>query len=105
MRIDHIRQCLRAKGAKPCHEQRVLRAWLAARALDSGTRRQSADDFLPLRLRDNLPVIAEELAGLATLRSEHPGADGSARLLIELADEVAGILSKVRTYLRAHDLI
>ena len=86
MRIDHIRQCLRAKGAKPCHEQRVLRAWLAARALDSGTRRQSADDFLPLRLRDNLPVIAEELAGLATLRSEHPGADGSARLLIELAD-------------------
>ncbi len=86
MRIDHIRQCLRAKGAKPCHEQRVLRAWLAACALDSGTRRQHAGDFLPLRLRDNLPVIAAELAGLAKLRSQHPGADGSARLLIELAD-------------------
>jgi 23S rRNA (adenine2503-C2)-methyltransferase len=64
----------------------VLRAWLAARALDSGARRQCAADFLPLRLRDNLPAIAAELAGLATLRSEHPGADGSARLLIELAD-------------------
>jgi 23S rRNA (adenine2503-C2)-methyltransferase len=86
MRIDHLRQCLRAKGAKPCHEQRVLRAWLAARALDSGSRRQRSDDFLPLRLRDTLPAIAAELAGLATLRSEHPGADGSARLLIELAD-------------------
>jgi len=86
MRIDHIRQCLRAKGAKACHEQRVLRAWLTARALDSGTRRQPAGDFLPLRLRENLPAIAAELAGLATLRSEHPGADGSARLLIELAD-------------------
>ena len=86
MRIDHLRQRLRAKGAKPGHEQRVLRAWLAARALDSGSRRQCSDDFLPLRLRDTLPAIAAELAGLATLRSEHPGADGSARLLIELAD-------------------
>jgi len=86
MRIDQICQQLRDKGAKPCHERRVLRAWLAARALDSGARRHKADDFLPLRLRETLPALAAELAGLATLHSEHPGADGSARLLIALAD-------------------
>jgi len=33
-----------------------------------------------------LPALVEELAGLARLRSEHPAADGSARLLIDLAD-------------------
>jgi 23S rRNA (adenine2503-C2)-methyltransferase len=33
-----------------------------------------------------LPAVAEGLAGLARLRSEHPAQDGSARLLVELAD-------------------
>ncbi len=86
MRIEQLRQNLRAVGAKPCHEQRVLRAWLQARALDSGARRQRPDDFLPLGVRTALPTIATELDGLARLRSEHPGRDGSARLLVELAD-------------------
>ncbi len=86
MNIIQFRQRLQNLGAKPCHEQRVMRAWLQARALDSGSRRLRAADHLPLALRETLPQLSEELNGLARLRSEHPGRDGSARLLVELAD-------------------
>ena len=86
MRIEQIRAHLRDLGAKPCHEERLLRAWLQARALDSGARRHQPQDFLPLAVRDALPALTAELEGLARLRSEHPGADGSARLLVDLAD-------------------
>jgi len=84
MRIENLRQRLRGLGAKPCHEQRVLQAWARVRSVD--TRHRRAEDFLPLRLREALPALAEELRGLAHLRSEHPGEDGSARLLVELGD-------------------
>jgi 23S rRNA (adenine2503-C2)-methyltransferase len=84
MRIEGIRQRLRALGAKPAHEQRVLRLWANALPQVSGRRRP--EDFLPLALRDALPALADELAALGRLRSEHPGEDGSARLLVELAD-------------------
>jgi 23S rRNA (adenine2503-C2)-methyltransferase len=85
MNIETVRQRLRGLGAKPGHEQRVLRAWAEARALDSGGRRP-AEHFLPLAVRQDLPALAAELTGLATVRSEHPGQDGSARLLVTLAD-------------------
>jgi len=85
MRLEQIRDRLRAAGAKPCHERSVLRAWTRALPLGSGAR--AAADFLPLRLRDALPRLAAELGGLARLRSRHDGEDGSARLLVELADE------------------
>ncbi|MGE5470089.1 MAG: RNA methyltransferase [Bacteroidota bacterium] len=84
MRIEHFRQRLQALGAKTCHEDRVLRAWTQLAGLD--TRRRRADDFLPLAVRTALPALFAELDGLLRLRSEHPGADGSARLLVELAD-------------------
>jgi 23S rRNA (adenine2503-C2)-methyltransferase len=84
MRIEEIRQRLAALGAKPCHERRVLRAWLAARALDSGPR--LAENVLPRALREDLPALAEALGALARVRSVHPGEDGSARLLVDLAD-------------------
>ena len=86
MRIEHLRQTLRSHGAKTCHEERILRAWLAARPLESGARRHRPEDFLPLELRNALPGIDAELANLAQLKSAHPGEDGSERLLIELAD-------------------
>lgn len=85
MRIDALRQALHATGAKDCHVDRVLRAWTQAKALDSGPRHQPAADFLPLGLRHALPTLAAQLAGLARIRSEHAGEDGS-RLLVELAD-------------------
>jgi len=84
MRIQDLRHRLRALGASPAHEARVLRQWVNAQPQDAGKRR--IEDFLPLALRNALPELAAELAGLAVLRSEHPGADGSARLLLALGD-------------------
>ena len=84
MHIDAIRQRLRALGARPTHEQRVLRLWSQAQPQDSGRRRLA--DFMPLPLRQALPALSDELAALARLRSRHPGADGSERLLVDLAD-------------------
>lgn len=85
MQLAAILQALRALGAKPAHEERMLRAWLQAKPLDSGTRRQAAENFLPLAIREALPELNRQLAGLARVVSEHPGDDGT-RLLVELAD-------------------
>ncbi|CAN5168645.1 RNA methyltransferase [soil metagenome] len=68
----------------PLHEQRILRLWVQALPLSSGKR--SPENFLPLPLLDALPSIESALRGLARLQSEHPGQDGSSRLLIALAD-------------------
>lgn len=84
MRIEALRQRLRALGANPRHEQRVLRLWSQALPQDAG--RRQVEHFLPATLVAALPALAEELAGLARLQSEHPGEDGSARLLVALAD-------------------
>lgn len=82
--LGDIRSHLRALGARPVHEQRVLRLWAQALAQDSGRRKP--EDFLPATLREGLPALTDALSGLARLRSEHPAQDGSARLLVELAD-------------------
>ncbi|CAD5110375.1 RNA methyltransferase [Zestomonas carbonaria] len=87
MRIHDIHQRLADLGAKPLHSRRIVRAWLHGQPLDSGTRHQPSESFLPLAVREALPALGEELDGLARLRSEHPGSDGSARLLVELADK------------------
>jgi 23S rRNA (adenine2503-C2)-methyltransferase len=84
MRIEQLRQRLRQQGAKPCHEGRVLRAWLQALPLDSGSRRPS--HLLPAAVTADLPALTADLAHLAQVHSEHPGQDGSARLLVRLAD-------------------
>ena len=84
MQIDTIRQRLRALGAKPLHEQRVLRDWIQAQPHDHGRRR--AEDFLPLPVREALPALDDELQGMLKLLSSHPGVDGSARLLVGLHD-------------------
>jgi 23S rRNA (adenine2503-C2)-methyltransferase len=84
MKIVDLRQRLRALGAGPRHEAQVLRHWASARPQDSG--KLALEHFLPKALRAGLPAIAGELAALATLRSEHPAGDGSARLLVTLGD-------------------
>jgi 23S rRNA (adenine2503-C2)-methyltransferase len=86
MRVEHLRQRLRAHGAKPCHERRVLEAWTRALPLDSGPRRHPAQNFLPLALRSALPALGAQLSALARVRAEHTSGDGSSRLLVELAD-------------------
>ena len=92
MRIEQIRRRLRGLGAGSGHEAHVLRRWVQARPQDSG--RRPIEHFLPQALREALPALALEFAALARLRAEHPAADGSARLLVELADgqTVEGVL-------------
>ena len=62
----------------------MLRLW--ANALPQTHGRRRIEDWLPLELREALPALEAELAGLATLRSAHAGGDGSERLLVTLAD-------------------
>ena len=84
MRIEHLRERLRALGANPRHQQRVLRLW--SQALPQTSGRRQVEHFLPATLVAELPAIAQALAALATLESAHAGDDGSARLLVRLAD-------------------
>jgi 23S rRNA (adenine2503-C2)-methyltransferase len=84
MRIESIRQRLRALGALPGHERRVLALWARALPWDSPPRRPA--DHLPRALAAALPALAAEWGSLARLRSAHGGADGSERLLLELGD-------------------
>jgi 23S rRNA (adenine2503-C2)-methyltransferase len=84
MQLEQIRRRLTGLGAGPGHAAHVLRRWAQARPQDSGRRR--VEHYLPKALREALPALVADLAGLATLRSEHPAADASARLLVGLTD-------------------
>ncbi len=84
MRIESLRQRLRALGANPRHQQRVLRLW--SQALPQRSGRRTLEHFLPAALVAELPAVERELTALATLASAHPAEDGSARLLVKLAD-------------------
>ncbi len=84
MRIGDIRARLREAGAKPGHEQAVLKAWTHARPLDSGSR--APEDFLPRSVRELLPVLAADLQALARVHTEEADTDGASRLLVALRD-------------------
>jgi 23S rRNA (adenine2503-C2)-methyltransferase len=84
MRIAQLRQRLRELGAKPCHEDRLLRGWSQVSSYDR--THSAAAGFFPLALRNALPAIEAELNGLARLYREYPSEAGIARLLVELAD-------------------
>ena len=82
MRVEDIRQRLRTLGALPVHEERILRKWARGQAQMSGRRKM--DNFLPKPLLNALPGIEADLNKLLRVQSEHPGADGSSRLLVAL---------------------
>ena len=84
MRIAQLRQRLRDLGAKPCHEDRLLRGWSQVCSYDR--KHSPAETFFPHALRNELPAIEAELHGLTSLRSEYPADEGVARLLVELGD-------------------
>ena len=84
MRISSLRERLAALGANPRHQQRVLRLWSLAQPQRSG--RRLLEDFLPHTLVNALPALEAELEALGALCSEHPGEDGSSRLLVKLGD-------------------
>jgi 23S rRNA (adenine2503-C2)-methyltransferase len=83
--LPAVREHLRGLGAREAHARHVLRAWVQARP-SLNTQRRRAEDHLPLSLRQGLPALMAELQSLARVHAEHPAADGSARLLIALAD-------------------
>ena len=63
MRITDLRHRLRALGAGPMHEERVLRLWAQARPQDSGRRRiDGIVDQKELSLAQDLPVVLVERA-------------------------------------------
>ena len=82
--ISGLRQRMENLGANARHQHRVFRAWTQHASLD--TRHRKAEDFLPKALRAELPDLMAQLQGLARIRTEVPSSDGSARLLVELAD-------------------
>ena len=91
-RMADLRQRLRALGAQPLHEARVLRHWANALPQHGGKHggkhgnKRALEGFLPKALLNELPAIEAELDGLARLHSQHDGSDGSARLLVALND-------------------
>ena len=84
MRVAAIRERLASLGALPEHQARVLRDWVQGAPHERGRRRPA--DYLPKPVREALPRLDAELAGLARVISEHPAEDGSARLLVGLSD-------------------
>ncbi|GGJ84953.1 RNA methyltransferase [Pseudomonas matsuisoli] len=86
MRISDLHDRLAELGAKPVHIGRIDRDWLRGLPLDTGTKHRAAQDFLPLSVRNGLPAVEAELAALARIRSQHPAADESIRLLVDLHD-------------------
>jgi 23S rRNA (adenine2503-C2)-methyltransferase len=84
MHIAALQQHLQGQGGNAAHVSRVLRQWLNALPQDAGKRR--IEDYLPLRLRQDLPQFEQQLQSLVTLHSRHSADDGSERLLLTLAD-------------------
>jgi 23S rRNA (adenine2503-C2)-methyltransferase len=84
LRIAHLRLRLRDLGAKPCHEDRLLRGWSQIASYDR--KNSPAVTFFPLAMRRELPALEAELAGLARLHGEYPADEEVARLLVELND-------------------
>jgi len=102
LRISTLRQSLQDLGAKPCHEDRLLRGWSQVRSYD--IKGSPAEIFFPAAMRNALPAIEAELEGLARVHGEYPAAsltlalsqrerglnlrsdDEVARLLVELHD-------------------
>ncbi len=80
--IAHLRQRLRELGAKPEHVERILRNWTGVRPLETCEPAHAP----PKAVLGALPRLTFELDALARVRGEHPGDDGSVRLLVELAD-------------------
>jgi 23S rRNA (adenine2503-C2)-methyltransferase len=82
--ITEIRNQLRCLGARPAHEQRILRLWSQAKPQNSGSR--PLESFMPAALRQALPQLSESLSNLLRLQSTHAAEDGSVRWLLSLQD-------------------
>ena len=84
MDIDTLRRRLRDLGARPPHLAAIERAWLSGGAVTADGLPQMHRP--PAAVCAALPAMVAELAAQVRLRSAHAGADGSERLLLDLAD-------------------
>ena len=84
MTLQQLRHLLHTHGAGPAHARLALRAWLQGRTLDAG--HANPGQFFPARWRAALPQLHQSLSDLARVRTNHRAADGSTRLLVQLAD-------------------
>lgn len=82
--MNELLERLQRAGARPKHAKRVCEAWLAGQPLDA--RADARDHPFGKSLRASLPEVAGWLASVASVETEHAGADGSARLLVRLGD-------------------
>lgn len=83
-RLSDLRAELSALGAGPQHQARFLRAWLDQRPLRCGRARP--ENHFPRRLLEATPSLRARLDALLRPVSDHPGEDGSRRLLLALHD-------------------
>ena len=84
MKLADLRRRLGDLGAKPVHERRILRAWLAGERLPRESRGREAP--FPRRLLDEFDALERDLAAIAAPVSDHASEDGSSRMLLRLAD-------------------
>ncbi len=84
MQISQLLDQLTAAGAGPSHARRVLRLW--SNALPQSHGKRKPEHFYPASLLAAMPAIEASIESIARIQSEHPAADGSERLLVELAD-------------------
>ena len=84
-RIAELRSTLRALGAAPIHESRILKLWTQAIPWDAP--RKHPADHLPRAVDQALPSLTRALDDLARLQLREPStADEGERLLFALAD-------------------
>ena len=82
--VSETRRLLASWGAGPAHTSRFLRAWTRNLAFEAG--RSRPESFYPAALVKEGPGLLQNLRGLVQAISQHPGGDGSERLLLGLGD-------------------
>ncbi len=85
--MQSLRSRLSQLGAKPCHENRLLRLWLHAEELETPPSRPG--HHFPARIKAELSNLSSDLESVARIVSRHQASDGSIRLLVELHDAQA----------------
>ena len=83
-RLSEIRAELSQLGAGPGHQSRFFRAWMGQRELRCGRARP--EHHFPRKLLEAEPSLRARLDAILHPVSEHPGEDGSRRLLLALHD-------------------
>lgn len=80
----HAIRRLRELGARPAHEHRFLRRWLAG--ADPRDPSGNREVMWPRRVEEELPLILAELDAMARVEQRVDSAESGTRLLLRLAD-------------------